>query len=70
MTGITINHPRGSEPVGPRWDTATLQRDFTVEGFAAPYVVVRRKSDGARGTLQFVQTETGRWYFDFAEVTS
>jgi hypothetical protein len=68
--GITINHPRGSEPDEPRWDTDSLQRDFTVEGFCAPFVVVRRKSDGARGCLEFVQTDSGRWYFGFAEVLS
>ena len=35
------------------WDTNALQRDYEVEGFSAPYVVVRRKSDGQRGTLEF-----------------
>ena len=45
------------------WDTAALQRDFTVRGFAAPYVVVVRKSDGVTGTLQF--THAPRVYFDF-----
>jgi hypothetical protein len=40
-----------------------LQRDFTVVGFAAPYVVVVRKSDGVKGTLEF--THRPRVYFDF-----
>lgn len=46
-----------------QWDTTTLQRDFSVVGFLAPYVVVVRKSDGVRGTLQF--THNPRVYFDF-----
>jgi len=50
---------------GPTWDTEALQRDFTVEGFAAPFVVVRRKSDGARGTLEF--THRPRVYFNWSE---
>jgi hypothetical protein len=34
-----------------------------VIGFAAPFVVVRRKSDGVKGTLEF--THSPRVYFDF-----
>lgn len=48
---------------GPVWDTATLQEEFEVQGFAAPFVVVRRKSDGQRGMLTFVHAP--RVYFDF-----
>lgn len=43
------------------WDTTQLQEDFEVTGFAAPFVVVRRKSDGARGTLMFAHSP--RYYF-------
>jgi hypothetical protein len=57
------SHDSGKQPDGPIWDTTALQRDFTVEGFAAPFVVVRRKSDGQRGTLEF--THSPRYYFDF-----
>ena len=49
---------------GQVWDTAELQRDYTVEGFAAPFVVVERKADGARGSLEF--THMPRFYFSFA----
>lgn len=35
------------------WDTQELQEEFEVLGFMAPYVVVRRKSDGKKGSLQF-----------------
>lgn len=45
------------------WDTAALQRDFTVIAFQAPYVIVRRKSDGASGSLEF--THMPRVYFNW-----
>ena len=48
---------------GQRWTTAELQRDFQVLGFAAPFVVVRRRSDGQRGTLEF--THSPRIHFGF-----
>jgi hypothetical protein len=48
---------------GQRWTTAGLQRDFEVLGFAAPFVVVRRRSDGAVGSLEF--THSPRVYFGF-----
>jgi hypothetical protein len=41
----------GEEP--STWDTEGLQRDFHVDGFSAPFVVVRRKSDGQKGSLEF-----------------
>jgi hypothetical protein len=47
------------------WDTAELQRDFNVVGFLAPFVVVTRKSDGVKGTLEF--THQPRVYFNFRE---
>jgi hypothetical protein len=52
--------------IGDRWDTQELQRDFEVIGFLAPYVVVRRRVDGVRGTMEF--THSPRWYFGFKEV--
>lgn len=48
---------------GQTWDTAELQRDYSVVGFLAPYVVVVRKSDNVRGVLQF--THNPRVYFGF-----
>lgn len=45
-------------------DEARERYDFI--GFQAPYVVVRRKSDGQRGTLTF--THNPRYYFDFTPV--
>ena len=49
---------------GQVWTTSELQRDFTVLGFAAPLVVVRRKSDGVRGSLFFQHDP--RYYYGFA----
>jgi hypothetical protein len=46
---------------GRRWTIAELQADFEVLGFAAPFVVVRRRSDGKRGSLEF--THSPRVYF-------
>ena len=48
---------------GQVWDTSELTRDFDVIGFAAPLVVVRRKSDGVRGSLEFQHRP--RIYFNF-----
>jgi len=48
---------------GQVWDTQELGRDFQVLGFAAPLVVVRRKSDGVRGSLEFQHQP--RFYFSF-----
>ena len=48
---------------GQVWDTDELRRDFDVTGFMAPYVVVRRKSDGQKGSLKFQASP--RFYFGF-----
>ena len=48
---------------GQVWDTLELGQDFTVQGFMAPYVVARRKSDGVRGSLEFQHSP--RFYFNF-----
>ena len=50
-------------PEGQTWTTEGLREEFEVEGFMAPFVVVRRKSDGVRGTLTF--RHAPRVYFDF-----
>ncbi len=63
-----INTEPGSREVleaqyGQVWDTQELGRDFEVLGFMAPFVVVRRKSDGVRGSLEFQHHP--RFYFNF-----
>jgi hypothetical protein len=47
----------------PCWDTEELKREFTVIGFMAPFVLVVRKSDGVRGSMEF--THKPRYYFNF-----
>lgn len=48
---------------GQVWDTTQLTEEFSVEGFAAPFVVATRKSDGVRGSLMFQHRP--RFYFRF-----
>jgi hypothetical protein len=47
------------------WTTEQLREQFEVKGFMAPYVVVRRKSDGIKGSLEF--TGQPRYYFNWSE---
>lgn len=48
---------------GQVWDTDRLCKDFDVQGFMAPYVVVRRKSDGKKGSLEFCHSP--RFFYSF-----
>jgi hypothetical protein len=64
----TINSQPGSRADleakhGRVWDTSQLSEDFEVVGFAAPLVVVRRRSDRVRGSLMFQHHP--RFYFSF-----
>lgn len=48
---------------GQVWDINELGRDFEVIGFGAPFVVVKRKSDGQVGSLEFQHSP--RFYYGF-----
>ena len=48
---------------GQVWDTQELQAAFEVQGFMAPFIGVRRKSDGAKGSMAFQHAP--RFYFNF-----
>jgi hypothetical protein len=48
---------------GQVWNTEELGRDFDVQGFMAPFVVVKRKSDGVVGSLEFQHSP--RFYYGF-----
>jgi hypothetical protein len=48
---------------GRVWDTKQLADEFEVVGFLAPFVVVRRKADGVKGSLEFQHNP--RHYFNF-----
>ena len=41
------------EAAEPTWTTDEMQRDFEPLQFSAPFLVVRRKMDGAMGSLKF-----------------
>ena len=46
-----------------QWTTKELQEEFTVVGFSCGFVVVIRKVDGVKGTLDF--DHSPRIYFGF-----
>lgn len=48
---------------GQVWDTDQLRNDFEVLGFMAPLVVVRRRSDGRKGSLELQHNP--RFYFNY-----
>lgn len=48
---------------GKIWNTDELRQEFDVLGFLAPLVVVRRMSDGVKGSLMFQHSP--RFYFNF-----
>jgi hypothetical protein len=51
--------------VGKVWNTNELVAEFEVKGFSMGCVVVRRLSDGALGSLDFMHMP--RLYFGFVE---
>jgi hypothetical protein len=46
-----------------RWNTDQLREQFEVHGFLAPFIVVTRKADGVKGSMEF--THSPRLYFNF-----
>jgi hypothetical protein len=46
---------------GQVWDTQEMQRDFEAVGFMAPYIVVRERKTGTKGSLMFQHSP--RFYF-------
>ena len=60
-----LDRPGLERSYGRVYDTKELTSDFEVEQFAAPLVIVKRKSDGKRGSLFFQHYP--RYYFDFEE---
>jgi len=52
-------------PEGQEWTTDELTRDFEVLGFLAPFVIVRKKDSGKKGTLMF--RHLPRVYFNWKE---
>ena len=63
-----INADPGSREVleakhGQVWTLAQVRKEFEITGFGAPLMVVRRLSDGKRGSLEFQHSP--RFYFNF-----
>jgi hypothetical protein len=56
---------RLQEKYGKVWDLAQLAMEFEIIGFSAPLVVVKRLSDGVKGSLEFQHHP--RLYFNFEE---
>jgi hypothetical protein len=48
---------------GEVWDLRKLESDFEILEFRAPFVTVRRRSDGTLGSMKFQHTP--RFYFGF-----
>jgi hypothetical protein len=48
---------------GKVWNTEELAQEFEVIGFMAPLCVVKRKSDGVKGSLEFQHSP--RLYFNW-----
>ena len=64
-----INHEPGSredleQKHGQVWNTQEMQQEFEALGFLAPLIVVRRRSDGTKGSLKFQHSP--RLYFDWS----
>ena len=62
---FTREHLESVYGKGNVYDSDELTKHFNVQGFAAPFVIVHRKSDGAVGTLTFQHDP--RLYWDFQE---
>jgi hypothetical protein len=62
-SGQVEREAEDAEISGRFWTTEELRKEFTVEGFAAPFVLARRRRDGVKGTLMFRYEP--RLYFDW-----
>lgn len=61
---LAIDHPALAAQSAERTlTTAELTAEYDVLGFLAPFVVVRRKADGVKGSMEF--THNPRKYFNF-----
>lgn len=50
---------------GQVWDTDELTQDFEPLGFMAPFIIVRQKATGKKGSLEFQHDP--RFYYNFQE---
>jgi len=66
MTAVVNSNPVPEEE--KQWTTSELTEEFEVLAFIAPFVVVKRKSDGVKGSLMF--KDMPRVYFSWQEAYS
>jgi hypothetical protein len=52
-----------SRRYGTIWNAEALRQEFEVLGFMAPFVVVRQKATGKKGSLEFQHSP--RFYFNW-----
>lgn len=52
------------EQHGTVYDTEEMREHFEAIGFAAPFIVVRRRSDGTKGSLMFQHSPRLYWGFN------
>ena len=50
---------------GQVWDTKEMSEEFSALGFAAPFIIVSRRDDGKKGTLEFQHSP--RFYYGWME---
>ena len=67
---VELNKVEGSreyleDRYGKVWATNELTEDFEVVGFMAPFVVVKSKLTGSKGTMKFQGRP--RYYFSFVK---
>jgi len=65
---VEINAEPGSREAlaakyGKTWTSQELAEEFQVIGFMAPLCVVRRRSDGVKGSVEFQHSP--RYFFSF-----
>jgi len=65
INAIRAERTQLEEEHGKVWDTDELRAEFEVQGFMAPFVVARRRSDGKVGSLEFQHSP--RYYFGWTE---
>ena len=65
LNAAAADRARLETEYGKVYNTDELTVEYEVIGFSAPYAVVKRKSDGVRGSVEFQHRP--RFYFNFVE---
>lgn len=65
LNSPAANREKLEAEYGKVYDTEQLTNEFDVIGFMAPFAVVKRRSDGVKGSVAFQHWP--RFYFSFKE---